>query len=117
MKKLLIFSLLAFPMLASAASPNDWGVNDFANSNIALGSKALRDTIGGIVNIVLGFLGILATLGILIGGFMMMTSGGNADKEGKGKNAVTAGAIGLILVLTAYAISRFVLNSLANETL
>ena len=113
MQRALLFVLLLLPQIASAEA---WGINDFTNSNINLGSKPLRETIGGVVNIVLGFLGILATLGIIIGGFVMMTSGGNAEKSQSGKNGVTAGLIGLIIVLTAYAISRFVLGSLYNET-
>ena len=118
MKKILTFLLLLAPTLANAqpADPDAWGFNDFSNSGIALGSRPVRDTIGGVVNIVLGFLGILTTVAILWGGFNMMTSGGNAEKSEKGKGAVTAGVIGLIIVLTAYAISRFVLNELYRET-
>jgi len=118
MKKLLLLLLLGLPQLASAQpSVGDWGVNDFAAGGVNLGTRTLRETIAGIINIALGFLGILATLLILFGGFTMMTSGGNADKKSGGQNAAVAGAIGLIIILTAYAISRFVLASVANNTL
>lgn len=117
MKKLLLLLLLGLPQLASAQSVGDWGVNDFAAGGVKLGTRTLRETIAGIVNIALGFLGILATLLILFGGFTMMISGGNADKKKGGQNAAIAGAIGLIIVLTAYAISRFILASTANNTL
>lgn len=115
-KKVALYISLLFPVLAHAQSAEEWGINDFASGGVNLGTRSLRETIAGVVNIVLGFLGILATLLILFGGFSMMTSGGNADKKGKGQNAAVAGAIGLIIVLTAYAISRFVLASVANET-
>ncbi len=118
MRKLLLLLLLGLPQLASAQpSVGDWGVNDFAVGGVNLGTRTLRETIAGVVNIVLGFLGILATLMIIFGGFSMMISGGNADKKKGGQNAAVAGAIGLIIVLTAYAISRFVLASTANNTL
>ncbi len=116
MKKILISALTFFPMVASAAGPNDWGINDFSNTDIALGSKPLRDTIGGIVNIVLGFLGILATLIILLGGFKWMTSQGNTEKVDEAKKLIGAGIVGLVIILTAYAVSRFVLESLYNQT-
>ena len=120
MKKIITFALLFMPAIVSAQgvapSPDDWGFNDFSNSNIALGSKPLRDTIGGVVNIILGFLGILTTLAIIFGGFTMMTSYGNSEKNDQGRGVVVAGAVGLIIVLTAYAISRFVLSNLFNQT-
>ena len=113
MKKWYISLLAFFPMVAHA---EDWGINDFTNSNINLGSKPLRDTIGGVVNIVLGFLGILATLIILLGGFKWMTSQGNTEKVDEAKKLIGAGIVGLVIILTAYAISRFILGSLYNET-
>jgi hypothetical protein len=115
MKKILTFALLVFPAIASAQSAGDFGVNNLSSAN--LGSQELQTTIAGVINIILGFLGILTTLAILWGGFNMMTSYGSAEKSEKGKDAVTAGAIGLIIVLTAYAISQFVLRSLVNETI
>ena len=114
MKKFLISLLAFFPVAASAS--DQWGINDFTGTNIALGSKPLRETIGGVVNIVLGFLGILATLIILLGGFKWMTSQGNTDKVDEAKKLIGAGIVGLVIILTAYAISRFVLQSLYNET-
>lgn len=115
MKKTLIFALTLLPQLARAED-DPWGVNDFTDTDIALGSKPLRETIGGIVNIVLGFLGILATLIILLGGFKWMTSAGNTEQVDTAKKLISAGIIGLVIILTAYAISRFVLGSLYNET-
>ena len=116
MKKILTFALLAFPALVSAQpSAGDFGVDNLSSAN--LGSQDLQDTISGVINIILGFLGILTTLAIIWGGFNMMTSYGSAEKNEKGKDAVAAGAIGLVIVLTAYAISQFVLRSLVNETI
>ena len=112
-KKLFLVTGLLMPMIASAQT-DLYGINRMNNTN--LGSKEIGDTAAGIVNIVLSFLGILAVLGIVAGGFVYMTSGGNADKKGQGQNGMIAGVIGLVIVLAAYAISRFVLNSLQNET-
>ncbi|MBU1203114.1 pilin [Patescibacteria group bacterium] len=121
MKKILLLLLLFAPKLASASTPpsdpsDPWGINDFSKTNIALGSKPLRETIGGVVNIALGFLGILTTLLILWGGFKWMTSAGNSEQVDQAKRIISAGVIGLIIVLSAYAISRYVLIELRKET-
>ncbi|MFA6307675.1 MAG: hypothetical protein WC664_02450 [Patescibacteria group bacterium] len=117
MKKILTFALLAFPAIANAqANLGAWGYNDFTDTDIALGSRNLRETIGGVVNIILGFLGILTTLIILFGGFKWMTSYGSSDKVDEAKKLIGAGVIGLVIVLTAYAVSRYVLSELYTAT-
>ncbi|PIR06302.1 MAG: hypothetical protein COV55_04195 [Candidatus Komeilibacteria bacterium CG11_big_fil_rev_8_21_14_0_20_36_20] len=112
--KYLFLVLLLLPGTALAQT-DPFGLNELSETE--LGTKDLNDTIAGVINIVLGFLGILAILGIIYGGFKMMTSGGNSQDTDAGKQAVVAGAIGLLIVFAAYAISRFVLNSLVNETI
>jgi hypothetical protein len=116
MKKVLIFSLLLIPKLASAqaAAGDIWGANALQNLNT--GTKNIGDTIAGVINVALGFLGIIATGGIIYGGFVKMTAYGDADKNKTGNSAMVAGVIGLAIVLSAYAVSQFVLRSLYNET-
>lgn len=117
MKKILTLALLLLPSLASAQNVNDWGYNELATGNIALGTRDLRSTISGVINIILGFLGVLTTLIILLGGFKWMTSQGNTDKVDEAKKLIGAGVVGLVIVLTSYAISRFVLVNIANKTI
>jgi hypothetical protein len=69
-----------------------------------------------IVKYLFGFLGIIAIIGILYGGFIMMTSGGNQEKSAGGQKAVSAGAIGLVIIFVAYAIATFVINQLITAT-
>jgi hypothetical protein len=115
--RLVLVSLLVMPLVASAQ--DYYGTNDFAtgNSRIYVGTKDLKGTLAGIINIVLGFLGILATLLILYGGFIWMTSEGSSDKIDKAKGIIGAGIVGLVIIFVAYAVARFVLKSLENQTL
>ena len=53
---------------------------------------------------------------ILAGGFMWMTAGGNEDKVGKAKQLIFSGIIGLAIILAAFAIAKFVINSLVTAT-
>ena len=114
MKRILTFVLLLGPTAVSAQNASDFGVNDLEDVN--LGSKDLQDTIAGIVNIILGFLGILTTLIILFGGFKWMTSQGSSEKIDEAKKLISSGVIGLVIVFTSYAIAQFVLKSLADQT-
>ena len=121
MKKVLIsvivfvalFSLLGLPQLASAVNINV-GL-DYATAT-GLGTKDIRETIASIINVAMGLLGIIAVCIILLGGFKWMTAGGSEDKVGEAKKLIISGVIGLVIILTAYAIATFVVNSLLEAT-
>ncbi len=81
-----------------------------------LGNKDLKETIGGIVKVILGFLGILAVLIVLWAGFLWMTATGNEDQIAKAKGILIAGVIGLLIIMSAYAITTFVLKNFGTET-
>ena len=81
-----------------------------------LGKQPVQVTIARIINVALGLLGIIAVVIILIGGFKWMTAGGNETGAEEAKKIITSGVIGLAIILSAYAIARFVLGSLTSAT-
>jgi hypothetical protein len=81
-----------------------------------LGTADLKSAIGELINVALGFLGIVAVIIILFGGFKWMTAGGNDEKVAEAKRLIIAGIIGLAIILSAYAITKFVLDSLIQAT-
>ena len=85
---------------------------DFPSNFSGFSSQDLKVTIQNIIRIILGFLGILTVIIILYGGFVWMTSFGNEDKIDQAKKLISAGVVGLVVVLGAYAISTFVVNAL-----
>lgn len=125
-KKTLIKGLISTAMLATMALPMvalaQGGVtsNELLPGQIAteLGQQQqdLRITIARIIRTAMSLLGIIAVLIILYGGFKWMTSGGSDEAVGDAKKIITAGIIGLIIILTAYAIASFVINSLVTAT-
>jgi hypothetical protein len=119
MKKILTFVLLVFPAIVNAQAPqptlNDWGY-DKLEGKVNLGQRPLEDTIGGVINVILGFLGILTTLIILWGGFKWMTSYGDSTKVEEAKKLIQSGIIGLVIVLVSYAASRYVVLNLFEQT-
>lgn len=86
------------------------------SKSVGLGDQDLETTIGELINVALGFLGIVAVIIILFGGFKWMTAGGNDEKVGEAKRLIIAGIIGLAIILSAYAITTFVLQSLIDAT-
>jgi uncharacterized membrane protein YidH (DUF202 family) len=63
-----------------------------------------------VVTYLLTFLGIIAVIIILYGGFLWMTAAGNEDRVSKAKKTIIAGAIGLVIILASYAIVTFVID-------
>jgi hypothetical protein len=76
----------------------------------------LATTIATIIRAAMGFLGVVAVVIILAGGFKWMTAGGNDTKVAEAKKLITAGIIGLFIILAAYAIASFVINTLVSAT-
>ena len=117
---LAIIALLALPIFISKpvmAAPANFGLSNVnAGLNGSLSNSDPRAVIGKIINISLGFLGVIAVGIILLGGFKWMTAGGNEEKTEEAKKLLGAGVIGLIIILMSWAIASYVINSLSNAT-
>ncbi len=118
MKKVLYTSIVSFFMFIPQvfAQEDIFGQNELGNEGIALGTKSIPEIAAGIINIFLGLLGVIAVTLILYGGFLWMTSKGNEDQIKKAKMLMVNAVIGLIIITSAYAISRFVLSKLSEAT-
>ena len=114
-----IAAATALPLITHAQggtlNANDLGVNAI-QSEIKLGSGDVRQTAARIINVALGFLGIIAVVIVLIGGFKYMVSGGNEEKTTEAKNLIVSGIIGLAIILSAWAITSFVISRLITAT-
>jgi len=115
-KRFILVSFLAFFLFlfwpqagwAQDAS-NRFGLDAAASIGLAQGD--LKVTIVRIIQILLGFLGIMAVIMILYGGFIWMTSGGDPEKIGKAKKILINTIIGLIIILSSYIITAFIINA------
>lgn len=103
----LIFTL-ALPVQAQP----DFGF-DYA-ANIGLGNADPRDAAISLIKVMMTFIGLIAVLVILFGGFRWLVSGGDEDKVALARRTITGGIIGIILMLSAWAITTFVLNAMSN---
>ena len=112
-----IAATLAAPAvtLAVPLNTNDLGVSDIGNS-VNLSPGDVRQTAARIINVALGFLGIIAVVIVLIGGFKYMIAGGSEDKTTEARKLIVSGIIGLAIILSAWAITSFVISKLVTAT-
>lgn len=113
-------TLVALPSMAAAQTnpfQNAANMAGQVGSDAGLGQpKPLTQIIGQIINIALGFLGIVLLAYLLYAGFLWMTAGGDDGKVKKARDMIFQAIIGLIIIVAAFAISTFVLGSLVNAT-
>lgn len=114
-----IICLVAMPLVAAPAlAQNDpFGINSVNNGlNNSLASGDPREIVGRIINVALSFLGVIAVVIILLGGFKWMTAAGNDEKVAEARKLLGAGVIGLVIVLAAWALSGFIINQIYGAT-
>ncbi len=109
MKKLTAGLITLAVLFVPAAALAQVGTGNYG-STFGLGTADLESTVVNIIQWVLGFLGLVAVIMILIGGFQWLTSGGNEEKVAQAKKVISAAVIGLIVVLLAWAIVIFVVS-------
>ncbi len=113
-------TLLALPGMALAqTSPFETAKTQVGavGTTAGVGSAAtasLPDVVGRVINVVLGFIGILLLIYILYAGFLWMTAGGEDKKVEQAKTMIKNSIIGLLIIIAAFAITNFVLGSLLN---
>ncbi len=106
-------SLVAL-LAANSVLAVDYG-RDYAE-NINLGNEAPTDVVVSAVNWILGILALVAVVMILVGGFKWMTAGGNEEKIDSAKKLLVAALIGLVIILAAWGISLYAVETLGNVT-
>ncbi len=116
MKKLVLTLIIGALVVIPVAVDAQVNTRDQIGTTFGLGSADLESTIINIVQWLLGFLGLIAVIFILYGGFVWMTAGGNEEKIAKAKKVISAAVIGLIVVLLAWAIVIFVIGQTIETT-
>jgi len=117
LRYLLVFFviLVSFFVFQSLYAQINVGLGEI-DETIKLSSSDPRQIAARIINIAMLILGVLAVGLILWGGFIWMTSGGSEDKIDKAKKILKNGIIGLVIILSAWGITTFVLNKLMDAT-
>ena len=82
--------------------------------NVVSGEDATLSIIGNVVNVILGFVGIIFFILVFTGGFKWMTSQGNEEQVTEAKNTIKTAVIGIAVVFASFLITNFVLNQIKN---
>ncbi len=109
---------------SGASNPNPFGnsgkaageLRNAGNSAGITSQQNLPQIIGTISNVVLGFMGIVLLFYVILAGWEWMSSGGDDKGVTTAKTRIKNAVIGLVIIVSAYAISNFVISQLANLT-
>ena len=78
------------------------------------GGTDIHSALENVIMKILTFLGIVAVIVIVVAGIRLIIGGADEQQREKARNAVLYAVIGLILVLLAGAIVRFVADNFVN---
>ena len=119
-----VFSFIPLNYLGAQINPlqNDILTNQDTAFREAAGYQSatrltLSQMIASVIKIVLSLLGIIFIILIIYAGMLWLTSAGNEDRISKAKSIMISAVIGLIIVLSAYAITHFVISRIINATI
>ena len=80
------------------------------------GAKKIEGILGELIKTLLSILGIIFIIMIIYAGFKWIQAEGDEGKIGDARKMIIHSVIGLIVVLSAYSITLFVLNRLQDAT-
>jgi len=72
----------------------------------------IRIKVANIINVLLGLLGLLAVILVLYAGFTWMTAAGNEDKVKTAQQTLLRATIGILIILSAYIITNFIVSQI-----
>lgn len=71
----------------------------------------LRGVVLLIINFFLGFLGLLAVIMVIYGGFLYVTSAGNEENVNKAKKILLYAVVGIIVIILSFVLVRTILGA------
>lgn len=109
-------------VLAEITDSELWGEGDGNTTNaggivsdsLGQSNQSIVLTIAKIIRSSLGLLGIVVVVIVIIGGFEWMAAGGAEDKVSDAKKRILQAVIGMIIILSAFAIAQFIIGSLSK---
>jgi len=79
-------------------------------------AKDARTFAKNIANFALGFLGLIAVMIIIYSGFLYVVAAGDEDKMSKGKSGITSAMIGIVIILSSFAIVNTILQAPSGDS-
>ncbi|OGL67011.1 hypothetical protein A2856_00795 [Candidatus Uhrbacteria bacterium RIFCSPHIGHO2_01_FULL_63_20] len=105
-------------MALLAQSAGDLATGGLSQTGKAAGFGAtalpIATLIGNLINVLLGFLGLILVGLLIYAGILYLTAGGAEERVKTAKRIMVNAVIGLVIVVSAYAISVFVIDQLSK---
>ena len=109
-----IFGLVALAMMANFVYAQSFGINEVNNTIVLQQASDPRVIIARVIQIALSLLGLIALILVIYAGVLWMTSNGDEDKITRAKQILKNGIIGLVIILSSWAITTFILSKFIN---
>lgn len=105
--------IISFPVSAQLANTEELeNITNTVATNGNLSQGSIGNIAATIIETILGLLAIIFLILIIYSGIQWMTSSGNEEAITKAKKTIISATIGLIIILSAYAITYFIFNGL-----
>jgi hypothetical protein len=104
--------LLAHAAIGSGLANASTSVGTSANAAVLSTATSLPQMIGKGVGVLLGVLGIAFVVMVVYAGFLYLTANGEETNVKKAKKMLSQAVIGLVLIVSAYAITNVVVDAL-----
>lgn len=107
--------------VAYAADPKNpsEGLYGLQESGERFGAKEqnLPVLIGEIISVALQLLGVIFVIIVVYAGFQWMLAEGDSGKIGDARGMIFHAVVGLVITMSAYAITRFVIMNISSRTI
>lgn len=107
-----VLATLALPALAQVGTLTTTQAASFGFGT----NTDVRLIIIRVVQFLLGFLGLLAIIIVLYGGYLWMTAAGNEQRVEEAQQVLRRAIIGAVIILASYSITQFIIFRLSLET-
>ncbi|MFH0857294.1 MAG: pilin [Candidatus Magasanikbacteria bacterium] len=114
----LTLAIIVCPFLFTSVSAG-YGLGETAGAADLMtvgGAGDVQTLIGNVIGTALSLISVIFFGLMLYGGFLWMTARGNTDQTRKALDTIVAAIIGIVVVLGAYALTRFVFTSLGSSS-
>ncbi|OQA52114.1 MAG: hypothetical protein BWY43_00651 [candidate division WS2 bacterium ADurb.Bin280] len=115
--KIAAVAIMAGAYGTSALAANSTTINGNQINALKLSNLSMEEFLSNAMSIILLLAGILAVAYLIYGGILYVTAGGDSEKAGKGRVAITNAIIGIILIILALVIYNSVTSAVTKGNL
>lgn len=108
---LTMFSLFVVPVLAQGVRSANQPLTKITQK-AGITENNLGNIVGTVISVILSLVGVIFLILMVYAGIIWMTARGDDSKTENAKKTITASLIGLFIVVSAYAITKFVTGKL-----